>query len=117
MHYGAVTRPAAVIDAFSAIGHPRRRDLVAILARGDKCVSELVDALGVAQSTVSEHLGILRSVGLVDSTKDGRVQVYSFDPTPLRDITDWISQLEVFWDERFQRLAILLQTIDRNEDE
>ncbi|WP_404370568.1 ArsR/SmtB family transcription factor [Kytococcus sedentarius] len=112
-----MSRPPAVTDVFSAIGHPRRRDLVSALADGDKRVSELVATLGVAQSTVSEHLGILRSAGLVDSTKQGREQIYSFDPAPLRDVIDWFTRLEVFWGERHQRLAILLDTIDQKEDQ
>ncbi|MFT4030540.1 MAG: metalloregulator ArsR/SmtB family transcription factor [Protaetiibacter sp.] len=111
-----MTRPPAVVDVFSAIGHPRRRDLVGALAGSDKRVSELVDALGLAQSTVSEHLGVLRAVGLVDSRRQGREQVYRLDPTPLRDVTDWVAQLEVFWAERHQRLAILLETIDEEEE-
>ncbi|MGP5930496.1 ArsR/SmtB family transcription factor [Corynebacterium glyciniphilum] len=111
-----MTRLPAVVDVFSAIGHPRRRDLVNVLADGDRKVTELVDALGVAQSTVSEHLGILRSVGLVDSKKRGRERVYSFDPRPLREVTDWIAHLEVFWDERFQRLATLLETMDKEDE-
>ncbi len=111
-----MTRPPAVVDVFSAIGHPRRRALVNVLADGDRKVTELVDALGVAQSTVSEHLGILRGVGLVDSKKQGRERVYSFDPRPLREVTDWIAHLEVFWDERFQRLATLLETMDKEDE-
>lgn len=110
-----MARPPAVIDVFSAIGHPRRRELVSVLADGDKPVSELVNALGVAQSTVSEHLGILRDVGLVESERSGREHIYRFDPTPLRDVTEWMNELKVFWDDRFQRLAVLLETLDKED--
>lgn len=61
--------------------------------------------------TVSEHLAALRSVGLVTSSKRGRERVYRLDTAPLRDVTDWVSTLEAFWDERFDRLGRLLQTI------
>lgn len=116
MYRSGMARPPAVADVFSAIGHPRRRDLVSVLAEGDKRVSDLVSELGVAQSTVSEHLGVLRSAGLVESRKDGRERVYSFDPAPLRDVTDWISRLESFWGERHRRLSLLLETIDTKDE-
>ena len=116
MYRRGMTRPPAVVDVFSAIGHPRRRDLVDALARKDQRVSELVDELGLAQSTVSEHLGVLRSVGLVDSMKHGREQIYSLNPVPLREVSVWVSRLKVFWAERHQRLAILLEAIDEKEE-
>lgn len=109
-------RPPATVDVFSAIGHPRRRELVGALAGGDKRVSDLVATLGLAQSTVSEHLGILRSAGLVGSRKHGRERLYRLDPAPLRDVTDWISRLENFWGERHERLALLLETIDEQDE-
>lgn len=79
------------------------------LASEDKVVSELVEKVGASQPTVSEHLAQLRSVGLVTCTKRGRERVYHLDTTPLRDIRDWMSTLEVFWDERIERLGKTLQ--------
>lgn len=110
-------RPPAVIDVFSAIGHPRRRTLISTLATGDKRVSDLVDTLNLSQSTVSEHLSVLRSVGLVNSERQGREQIYSLNFAPLYDVTTWITQLEAFWDSRHQRLADLLETIDEKEEQ
>lgn len=107
-----MARPPAVLDTFSAIGHPRRREILSLLAAEDKVVSELVDAVGVSQPAVSEHLAALRSVGLVKCSKRGRERLYRLDTAPLRDVADWISTLEAFWDERFARLGQLLETID-----
>ncbi|WP_120002775.1 ArsR/SmtB family transcription factor [Nesterenkonia muleiensis] len=107
-----MVRPPAVLDTFSAIGHPRRRAIMSLLATEDKVVSDLVAAVGVSQSAVSEHLAALRSVGLVTYRKRGRERLYRLDTAPLRDVTDWISTLEAFWDERFDRLGRLLETID-----
>jgi DNA-binding transcriptional ArsR family regulator len=46
------------------------------LAMGDRTVKELVDTLGVRQSAVSQHLGILRLGGLVERTREGSHRVY-----------------------------------------
>ena len=90
--------------------------MTALAGEGRK-VSELVDAVGVSQPTVSEHLAALRSVGLVTCTKRGRERMYRLDTRPLRDITEWISTLEVFWDERIERLGQTLASIDTEEEQ
>lgn len=87
------------------------------LAGEGRAVSELVDAVGVSQPTVSEHLAQLRQVGLVTCTKRGRERVYRLDTAPLQDITAWIATLEAFWDERFERLGRTLAAIDKEEDQ
>lgn len=110
-----MARPPAVLDVFSAIGHPRRRAIMSALAGEGKVVSEVVEAVGVSQPTVSEHLAALRSVGLVTCTKRGRERLYRLDPAPLQDVTEWIAGLEVFWDERIDRLGRTLAAISKEE--
>lgn len=117
MYDEGVTRPPAVLDVFSAIGHPRRRAIMSALAGEARVVSELVDAVGVSQPTVSEHLAQLRSVGLVSCTKRGRERLYRLETAPLRDITDWISTLEAFWDERFERLGRTLAAMEEENEQ
>lgn len=86
------------------------------LAGEGRVVSELVDEVGVSQPTVSEHLAQLRQVGLVTCTKSGRERLYRLDTAPLQDITEWIATLEVFWDERFERLGRTLAAMDKERD-
>lgn len=86
------------------------------LVGGGKVVSELVEAVGVSQPTVSEHLAQLRQVGLVTCTKRGRERLYRLDPEPLRSVSEWISSLEEFWDDRFERLGRTLEAIDKDAD-
>ena len=55
-----------------AIGHPARVHILRMLSRKEARVcSQIVDELPLAQSTVSEHLRILKDAGLVRSTQDG----------------------------------------------
>jgi len=64
-------------SVFKALGHPTRIRIVSILAGGGgKCVCELVERLGFDQSTVSKHLAVLRTVGVLKSTKQGLNVVY-----------------------------------------
>src|SRR4051794_25093735 len=59
-----------------ALSAPVRLALVHLLAAESRCVHELVDALGIAQPLVSQHLKTLRAAGLVVGARDGREMRY-----------------------------------------
>ncbi len=61
---------------FKALGHPARMRVVAELAQGERCVCELVQAVGTGFSTVSRHLAVLRQVGVVADEKRGQQVFY-----------------------------------------
>ena len=60
---------------FKALGHPARLRIVEELAAGERCVCELVEAVGSGWSTVSRHLSVLKSAGVLEDEKRG-LQVY-----------------------------------------
>jgi len=65
---------AAVIKA---MGHPTRLFIVEELSRGERCVCELTEMVGVDVSTVSKHLSVLKNVGIVQDEKRGSQVFYS----------------------------------------
>lgn len=56
----------------AALGEPNRIKALAMLRRGELCVCDLTEGLALSQSTVSNHMAILKRAGLVESRKDGR---------------------------------------------
>lgn len=60
-----------------AMAHPTRLYIVDELARGERCVHELTEMVGADMSTVSKHLSVLRSVGIVRDEKRGSEVYYS----------------------------------------
>jgi len=60
---------------FKALGHPARLRMIAALGDGERCVCELVAAAGSGWSTVSRHLAVLKTAGIVADEKRG-LQVY-----------------------------------------
>lgn len=58
-----------------AMAHPTRLYLVDVLSKDEKCVQELTDLIGADMSTVSRHLGVLKSAGLIEGSKRG-AQIY-----------------------------------------
>ena len=68
---------ATVARVFNALADETRLKIIKLLAEGEKSVDELVQALGIAQSTTSHHLRVLREAGLVRGEKRGRNIYYS----------------------------------------
>ena len=64
-------------DFFKALGHPLRLALLNQLRHGEQSVQELQMALDADQSTVSQHLAVLRNKEIVDLRKDGTSAFYS----------------------------------------
>jgi ArsR family transcriptional regulator len=62
---------------FKALGDRNRLRILKMLEARPLCVCEITAVLGIAQSSVSRHLGILRDAGLVDDKKDGQWMIYS----------------------------------------
>ena len=71
-----MARAATTTDAFNAVAEPRRRQILDVLAGGERPVNDLVRALGIAQPQVSKHLRVLREVGAVDVRDEGRQRLY-----------------------------------------
>jgi len=76
--------PAAAL--FRSLGDPARLMIVRRLASGPARVTDLVAALGLAQSTVSKHLACLRDCGLVTSEPAGRASVFRLAQPSLADM-------------------------------
>lgn len=68
-----------------AIGHPARVQILRLLARQSACVcGDIVDEIPLAQSTVSQHLKVLKDVGLIRGEVDGPRVCYCLEPRTLR---------------------------------
>lgn len=68
-----------------AVGHPARVQILRLLARRESCVcGEIVDEFALAQSTVSQHLKILKDAGLIRGEVDGPRVCYCVDAHTLR---------------------------------
>jgi ArsR family transcriptional regulator, cadmium/lead-responsive transcriptional repressor len=76
--------PAAAL--FRSLGDPTRLAIVRRLATGPARVVELVNAVGLAQSTVSKHLACLRDCGLVTSEAVGRASLFRLTQPALIDV-------------------------------
>jgi DNA-binding transcriptional ArsR family regulator len=75
---------STLVDVGKALGHPARLRMLALLQEGDLFVCQITAILGMAVSTVSAHLAVLRRAGLVREDKEGRWVRYRLgDDEPL----------------------------------
>jgi DNA-binding transcriptional ArsR family regulator len=91
-------------DVFNAVAEPQRRTILDFLAGDERPVGEIVDALELAQPSVSKHLRVLRDAGLVRARRDGRRVMYRTDPEALRPLHDWAATFERFWRNQLLRV-------------
>jgi DNA-binding transcriptional ArsR family regulator len=106
-----MARAATTADAFNAVAEPRRRQILDVLAGGERPVNDLVRLLGLAQPQVSKHLRVLREVGAVDVRTDGRRRLYRLNGYALKPIHDWVKDYERSWSERFDELDVVLEEL------
>src|SRR5918997_3974498 len=111
-----MARAATTTDAFNAVAEPRRRQILDLLAAGERPVNDLVQLLGLAQPQVSKHLKVLREVGAVDVRDSGRQRLYRLNGHALKPIHDWVKTYERTWTERFEALDDVLDELKTKED-
>jgi DNA-binding transcriptional ArsR family regulator len=112
-----MARAATTTDAFNAVAEPRRRQILDLLADGERSVNDLVALLDVAQPLVSKHLRVLREVGLVEVRDDGRRRMYRCNGAPLEPIYDWVSSYRRSWSSRFELMDDVLNELIEQEQE
>ena len=110
-----MARAATTADAFNAVAEPRRRQILDVLAAGERPVNDLVVKLGLAQPQVSKHLRVLREVGLVDARDEGRQRMYRLNGKSLKPIHDWVKSYERTWSKRYEALDEVLEDLKKKE--
>ena len=110
-----MARAATTADAFNAVAEPRRREILDLLANGERPVNDLAALLGLSQPQVSKHLRVLREVGLVDVRDQGRQRMYRLNGEPLKPIHDWVKNYERTWNARFDAMDELLDELKGEE--
>lgn len=80
--------------AWTALGDPTRRAIIACLAERPRAVGELADALPISRPAVSQALAVLKAAGLVVDRPAGTRRIYRLDPSGVAALRD---QLDTYW--------------------
>ncbi|WP_199580268.1 helix-turn-helix transcriptional regulator [Blastococcus sp. TBT05-19] len=92
------------MQALQALADPIRRELLALLATGERTAGELAAPFPVSRPAISRHLRVLRESGLVRVRSEGRERRYALEPAPLRQLDEWLEPYRDLWAQRLDAL-------------
>jgi DNA-binding transcriptional ArsR family regulator len=102
-------------DIFQAIADPSRRKMLRLLADKELPVTVISTHFPMSRTAVSKHLRILSETKLVSVEKVGRETRYRLQPEALREVQQWLSFYEQFWDNKLSMLKHLVENEETSE--
>ena len=96
-------------DAFAALAHPIRREIVERLSGGPATVGELTGDFGVSKPTISRHLKTLEEAGVVSRVVDGRSHRLALRPDTLAETSEWLDRQRARWEALFDVVGEYLE--------
>ena len=102
---------------FAALADPTRRKILAILAGGDRTVTQLAEPFDITQPAISKHLRVLERAGLVVRGREAQWRPAKLQAAPLKEASDWVEQYRQNWEESFDRLGAYLQSMQAEQQE
>jgi DNA-binding transcriptional ArsR family regulator len=97
-------KSAQLDAAFRALSDPTRREMLRLLAAGERTIGELAAPFHMSFAGASKHVRTLESAGLIERTVIGRTHVCRLRAKPLAAIDDWLRFYEIFWNNRLDVL-------------
>lgn len=91
---------------WTTLADPNRRSILMELSGGERTVSELTKALPVSQPAVSQHLKVLKHVGLVTDRAQGTKRIYRLNEAGVAALRD---QLDTFWKQTMSGFEKLME--------
>ena len=92
------------METLAALADDTRRQIVALLAGGERAAGELAEQFPVSRPAISRHLRVLREAGLVQVRTQGQRRVYTLDPRPLAELDAWLAPYRRLWAQRLDAL-------------
>jgi DNA-binding transcriptional ArsR family regulator len=104
------------VDTYEALADPTRREIVAMLAAGERSAGDIADRFPIAGPSVSRHLKVLRESGLITYRREATSRFYRLEPERLEEVRQWMdAQLDLV-KARFDRLARHLDAMKAREE-
>ncbi len=105
-----------VLDrTFAALADPTRRRLLAQLAEGEECVTELAKPHAMSLAAVSKHLGVLEKAGLLKRERHGRVHAMTLEAGPMQEAQAWLDQYRKFWEANLDQFSAYLEQLQKKK--
>src|SRR6202051_2155614 len=102
-------------ETLAALGEPNRLRIVELLRACPRPVNDIHVRLGLRQSQASQHLKVLKDVGLVEMEPRAQQRRYSLRAEPLKQLHDWLDRYRHIWEERFEELDKVVEELTQKE--
>jgi DNA-binding transcriptional ArsR family regulator len=103
-------------ETLAALGEPNRLRIVELLRAGPRPVNDIHVRLRLRQSQASQHLKVLKDVGLVEMEPRAQQRVYRLRAESLKQLHDWLDRYRHIWEERFEALDEIVEELKQKEE-
>ena len=93
------------MEVFEAVAQPTRREILRLLAGGERTAGSVASRFAVTQPAISQHLKVLREAGLVTDRRDGTRRLYRVRPEGLADLHGFLAEVMPVGLERLKQAA------------
>ncbi|QFG00915.1 ArsR family transcriptional regulator [Psychrobacillus glaciei] len=100
-------------DVFQAIADPTRREVLKLLSEKELPISEITSHFPMSRTAIAKHLHVLSEAELVTGRKVGREKIYQLQPESFKELSEWLSYYEQFWNNK---LSILKYIVENNNE-
>lgn len=104
-------QPDPLSAIFGALADPTRRAILDRLRKGPCTVTELGEPFDISQPSISKHLKVLETAGLIVRGKDAQWRPRVLRTAPLKDANAYLERFRKLWEERFDRLEQYLEEL------
>ena len=101
--------------ALAALADGTRRGVLEQLGRGESSITALAEQFHMTLTGMRKHVGVLEDAGLVVTEKVGRVRNCRIGARRLDEVASWIDAYHQLWDERFNELDKVIETLKQKE--
>src|SRR5437763_13926117 len=81
------------MEVFEAVAQPKRREILRLLAGGEMSATQVASHFEVTQPAISQHLKVLKEVGLVNERRDGTKRLLSVRPEGLAELHSFLAEV------------------------
>jgi DNA-binding transcriptional ArsR family regulator len=102
-------------QTLAALGEPNRLRIIELLRACPRPVNDIHVRLKLRQSQASQHLKVLKNVGLVEMEPRAQQRFYRLRAEPLKHLHEWLDRYRHVWEERFEELDAIVDELKRKE--
>jgi len=99
--------------AFSALGDPVRRQLIARLSHGPATVNDLAEPFPITLQAISRHVQVLEAAGLITRSRNGQQRPCHLDAAALERLTGWLDKYRLDTERNYRRLDAVLDSMKK----